>query len=529
MTGHPFPSTLEHPAAGTSNLDPERLAVRWAAGADTTAKQSIIDRLGLIPAAVAAADSRPAIQVNRTDALWWLQRGDGAAIDAGIINELNGSELVEWVSPGYRAAPGIAGDAGGGAPTLFAVNPTRVWVRQDALAAMAGAPTLRPFGVEAARPSRIPGYAVVPVQEGIAHVAAGHLAAAVADRGGAERSVRLETVPFYSPTTTRTMSGPATFAPDDPLFNQQWSLRCTEVPAAWDIARGDPSIVVAVLDEGVELGHPDLDLYPDSWNASTDTPDGGPVGNHGTACAGIVAARTDNATGVAGIAGGCRVMAIATATWADVDIAEGLYFAADNGARVVSMSFGVYPEWNAWDFDLIRDALQHAYDQGILLVAAAGNEDGPVARFPGSDSRTLCVGGSNRSDERKRTNDSSVEPFWGASYGPDVDVVAPCVEISTTDRLGADGYDVGDYYGGFNGTSSATPLVAGLGALLLSARHDLDNVSVRHIIESTCDQVSPALYAYRNVPHKPSGPWHEETGYGRINAARAVQAAMNAR
>ena len=127
-------------------------------------------------------------------------------------------------------------------------------------------------------------------------------------------------------------------------------------------------------------------------------------------------------------------MAIATATWADIDVAEGLYFAADHGARVVSMSFGVYPFWMAWDFDLIRDALQHAQDRGLVLVAASGNEDWNQSRFPGSDARTLCVGGSNRSDERKRVGDSSSEAWWGASYGPDVDVVAPCLEIPTTDR-----------------------------------------------------------------------------------------------
>src|SRR5690554_4763431 len=116
-------------------------------------------------------------------------------------------------------------------------------------------------------------------------------------------------------------------------------------------------------------------------------------------------------------------MAIATATWADVDVAEGLYFAAANGARAVSMSFGVYESWCTWDFDLIRDALQYAYDKGLVLIAASGNEDGNSARFPGSDSRTLCVGGCNRSDERKRIGDASSEAWWGASFGPDVDVV----------------------------------------------------------------------------------------------------------
>jgi thermitase len=292
------------------------------------------------------------------------------------------------------------------------------------------------------------------------------------------------------------------------------------------MARGLAAVTVAVIDEGVQLDHADLLLHPQSWNASTDTPDGSPTGNHGTACAGIIGARLDNGQGVAGAAGGVQIMAIATATWADVDIAEGLYFAADNGARVVSMSFGVYPSWMMWDFSLIQDALQYAYDKGLVLIAASGNENGPQARFPGSDARTLCVGGSNRSDERKRIGDSSSENWWGASYGPDVDVVAPCLEMPTTDRLGAAGYNaLGDYFDRFNGTSSATPLVSGIAALLLSTRPSLTNVEVRHLIESTCDKISPALYGYANVGSKPSGTWNNEVGYGRVNAERALLAA----
>lgn len=211
--------------------------------------------------------------------------------------------------------------------------------------------------------------------------------------------MRFENIPYLSPTAD--CVPPTTeFLPDDPMFGDQWGLQRIQVPRAWEIARADASVTVAVIDEGVELGHPDLELHPESWNASSDVPDGSPTGNHGTACAGIAAARLDNTQGLAGVAGGARVMAIATATWADVDIAEGLYFAADNGARVVSMSFGVYPSWNFWDFDLVRDALQYAHDQGLVLVAASGNEDWAESRFPGSDGRTLCVGGSNRSDER---------------------------------------------------------------------------------------------------------------------------------
>ena len=339
--------------------------------------------------------------------------------------------------------------------------------------------------------------------------------------------MRFETIPYLSPATTVVDCRPpaAPFVPGDPLFAAAWGLARIEVPRAWQIGRASTDIVVAVIDEGVELAHPDLDVHPQSWNASDDTPDGSPTGNHGTACAGIVAARLDNGAGGAGVAGGARVMAIATATWADTDIAEGLYFAADHGAHVVSMSFGVYPAWGVWDFDLIRDALQYAADQGLVLVAASGNEDGNEARFPGSDSRTICVGGSNRADERKRIDDTSAEPFWGASWGPDLDVVAPCLEIPTTDRLGADGYDPGDYALAFNGTSAATPHVAGLAALILSVNPHLGAAAVRHIIETTCDKISPATYAYGNVATKPSGTWHPEVGYGRVNAERALLAA----
>ncbi|HKP75866.1 MAG TPA: S8 family serine peptidase, partial [Longimicrobiaceae bacterium] len=310
-----------------------------------------------------------------------------------------------------------------------------------------------------------------------------------------------------------------------PLFPQAWGLTRIQAPEGWGVTQGSPDVVVAVIDQGVDLGHPDLTLYPQSWNASNDTPNGGPVGPHGTACAGIVAARGNNALGGVGVAPKCRIMAIATSTWADVDIAEGLYFAADHGARVVSMSFGVYPSWMMWNFNLIRDALQYAHDRGLVLVAASGNENAPVSRFPGSDARTLCVGGSNRADERKRVGDSSAEPWWGACYGPDLDVVAPCLEIPTTDIQAGGGYEPGDYMLDFNGTSSATPHVAGLAGLLVSLCPTLSNVEVRYLNESTCEKISPSLYPYANVATKPSGSWAFETGYGRVNVRAALAAA----
>ncbi len=529
-----FPASFTHPATGPSTRVANRLAIRWAPNVTNDRRNELLTSLGLEPITTEAP--RPGLAVNRTDGLWWVHRTDDQAIDGDLLARVTASELVQWAAPAYRAdspADTTASDSTTrpADAALFTVNPTRLYVRHELAERAGGVGVLAGDAApDDARGSRLPGMVAITLSEQTSLQAAEQITAGIAqlaDAADTANAVRFETVPFLSPTTTvldcRPPSTP--FIPRDPLFAPAWGLARIEMPDAWQIARASTDLVIAVIDTGVELAHPDLDVHPQSWNASDDTPNGSPTENHGTACAGIAAARLDNGAGVSGVAGGARIMAIATATWADTDIAEGLYFAADNGARVVSMSFGVYPSWGIWDFDLIRDALQYAHDKGLVLVAAAGNEDQPESRFPGSDSRTICVGGSNRADERKRINDSSAETFWGASWGPDLDVVAPCLEIPTTDRLGGDGYDAGDYTLLFNGTSAATPHVAGLAALILSVNPALDRASVRHIIELTCDKISPAMYPYANVPTKPSGTWHAEVGYGRVNAERALLAA----
>ena len=533
-----FPSTIEHASSGTSTIDSSKIAVRWREGASDDARAALLERAALSLAS--SEGERPGPAINNTDGLWWVHGAGDAASFAAAIDLLESSDIVEWVSPAYRAAASPAATAEG-APAAdeqaayFAVNPTRMLVREDAIDVLGGTDAIADVAPDEQRATRIPGLVALRIEQpsALAGRTALHAAESIASSlrsrsaAGTDRAVRFEHIPYRSPTCLGGDCRPPTadFTPDDPFFATQWGLERIGAPRAWQIARGDASITVAVLDEGVELGHPDLDVHPQSWNASTDAPDGSPTGNHGTACAGIVAARLDNGQGVSAIGGGARVMAIATATWADIDIAEGLYFAADNGARVVSMSFGVYPSWGAWDFDIVRDALQYAHDKGLVLVAASGNENGAEARFPGSDARTICVGGSNRDDERKRIGDASSEDWWGASYGPSLSVVAPCIENPTTDRLGGDGYAAGDYYDHFNGTSSATPHVAGLAALILSLRPSLSASEVRDILESTADKISPGTYAYAHDPSKPNGTWHEEVGYGRINAERALLAA----
>lgn len=522
-------ATLMHPAAGAVREESRYLAIRWMSSISQQDKQQLLQSLGLVLVKSTNA-ARPVLKVNQTDGLAWVEAQSGDTVSQAVLEQLENSAAVAWVAFGMRSQSGSA------AESVFAINPTRFYLKENALKRAGGlAPLASNLKVDTQRPSRLPEWVAITVDN--ASTAKGNTAlkAAVQVRASfktltassVDDVVKFENIPLLSPTcgTQRCQVPTGEFTPNDPLFTQQWGLQRIGIPRAWEITRGSPDITVAVIDEGVELGHHDLLLHPQSWNASNDIPDGGPVGDHGTACAGIIGARFDNNQGIAGVAAGVKIMAIATATWADVDIAESLYFAADNGARVISMSFGVYTDWNFWDFDLLRDALQYAYDKGLVLVAASGNEDQPLSRFPGSDARTLCVGGSNRSDERKRSGDSSSESWWGACYGADVDVVAPCLEIPTTDRFGTDGYSTDDYTLGFNGTSSATPHVAGLAALILSLNPSFSNVQVRHLIEKTCDKISPALYVYAHLPSKPSGVWNEEVGYGRINAERALLAA----
>lgn len=542
------PATFDHPANGPSRVDPTLAAVRWRDRVPADERMKLLDDAGLQLLVLPGQGDAPLVQVNQTDGLSWVRSRSDGPLTASALKKLESSPHVQWVMPALRAeaatkarkaelSPGVTADM-----AAFTVNPTRLYLRQQVYDQAAAAGAL-PAGLSArtAQPSRLRGYVLLQVDG--ASFASGHtalhlrsaLAASVGSAAPAD--IRYETIPLLSPAAhaqhaemaTGKSSGalscrPPTepYHPNDPMFATQWALQRIQAPRGWQIARGSPDVTVAVIDQGVELGHPDLRLHPNSWNASSDTPDGSPVGNHGTPCAGIIGARMDNSEGLAGVAGGVQIMAIATSTWADTDIAESLYFAADHGAHVVSMSFGVYASWGMWDFDLIRDALQYAHDRGLVLVAASGNENWNQSRFPGSDARTLCVGGSNRSDERKRVGDASIEAWWGACWGPDVDVVAPCLEITATDRLGGAGYTATDYTERFNGTSSATPLVAGLAALLKSLDPSLNHVQVRSLIERSCDKISPALYAYANVAGKPSGTWNEEVGYGRVNVERAL-------
>lgn len=533
------PDRLDHPSFGPCELVPALVAVKWARPVDGEAAASMLGRFALAASPeLTSADAdkgaprrepRP-VRANISETLTWASGEGGKRLTDANLRKLGGDDAIEWVGPVYRAA-----NAEGGEQSSFAINPTVLLLTAGAANALGEIGAIDPgVEIDQARTRLLKGMVVLrlPAANAI------EVAYRLYEMLGSSDGVLFENIPYISPLCGCSCAGsgspgnalatcaPAAqpLVPNDTFFPSQWGLQRINAPRAWPISQGDPNVVIAVLDQGVDLAHPDLNLWPISYSTVTHTNNGGPVGNHGTACAGIIGAKTDNSTGVSGLAGKCRVMAIAT-NFADVEVAEGLYFAADNGARVVSMSFGVYPSWMVWNFAIIQAALQYCQDKNVVLVAASGNENLNVSRFPGSDPRTICVGGSNKADLRKSVGDTSSESWWGACYGPDLDVVAPCLEIPTTDRLGAAGYTPNDYDMVFNGTSSATPHVAGVAGLIISVDPALTNVDVRRVISQTTDQINPAGYPYLPTGGKPYGGWNTEVGYGRINAERALLAA----
>ncbi len=352
---------------------------------------------------------------------------------------------------------------------------------------------------------------------------------------------------------------PDVFIPNDTHWANQWDMVQIQVGGAgttgWNTQTGDPNVVIAVLDSGCDLGHPDLTYTPtaDHYNgqeaALGDPPpyDAGPVRAHGTSVAGIAAAILGNAQGVAGVAGGCTVL---PAYHGDTSIREAasIDWAVAHGANVINMSSRFAPT------NALQTAVQNADAAGVILVAAAGNDNMNGVEFPAAYPEVIAVGASDQNDERKRPASPDGECGWGSNWGPELEVMAPGVLIWTTDETGADGYNqngnpltrtsadpgwaclgpggtytypttgdtAGNYNSRFNGTSAATPHVAGLAALLISEYPTLTSQQIREIICMTCDKTSPGTYAYADDANHPLGTWHQEMGYGRINAARAL-------
>lgn len=281
--------------------------------------------------------------------------------------------------------------------------------------------------------------------------------------------------------------------PDDPYYSKQWAHQIIDSESAWNIEVGDSEVLVAVVDTGIDYTHEDLvanyvSLGYDWVNNDTDPMDDH---GHGTHCAGIIAATTNNSIGIAGIAQ-VKIMAekvLCSGGYGYTDwVANGIIHATNSGANIISMSLGS-PTYS----ELLHDAVKYAYNNGVLLVAAAGNSQTDKRFYPAGYDEVVAVAATDISDNLA----------WFSNYGEWIEVAAPGVAIYSTLP--------NNTYGLMSGTSMACPHVAGEAALILSRFPTLTNEDLRFQLHWTTDDIG--------APGKDNN-----FGYGRINLRRAVEA-----
>lgn len=374
--------------------------------------------------------------------------------------------------------------------------------------------------------------------------------------------------------------------PSDPLYPKQWHLNHnggSQLTAgshvfaeqAWDVTRGIRSVVVAIMDDSVDLRHPDFQgigkiVAPKDFKDKDFLPMPGDASdNHGTACAGVAVAE-ENGIGTVGIAPGCALMPIRTTGYLDDGAIEELFgWAMTKGAAVISCSWGpaavYFPLSLRQRAALTRAATEGRNGKGCVIVFAAGNSNRPTngtvneRGWPNNilSGQTAWLGGftvhpdvitvsastslskksaySNWGAEVSVCAPSNNAPpgFWLQQTGyiytpPEVRGPLPGLGIVTADRVGAEGYDPSSYTTDFGGTSSACPLVAGVAALVLSVNPDLTAAEVRQILQQTTDKIvdtsADPQFGFNKGTYEAGGrsDWF---GYGKVNAFKAVQAA----
>ena len=276
--------------------------------------------------------------------------------------------------------------------------------------------------------------------------------------------------------------------PDDSQYGDQWSLPLIGWENAYGSVTPSGSARVAILDTGIDGSHPDLDGNVVAGTSILDGSDGlSDPNGHGTAMAGIVAAETNNGAGVAGVAyAGVQVMPVvvlgADGTGQDSDIIEGVVYAAEHGADVILMSFS-----NPGYSEFLQEAIDYAWDEGVVLVAATGNDGSSSVTFPAGDRGVIGVSNTDQSDA---LNGSS-------NYGQAVFLGAPGTGIATTSAGGG--------YGSITGTSASAAEVAGAAALVHAASGASNGVVVSRLAKNA-EAVGT----------------REQTGNGRLNLDRAL-------
>ena len=282
--------------------------------------------------------------------------------------------------------------------------------------------------------------------------------------------------------------------PNDSYYASQWYLPKIASAGAWARTTGSSSVVIAVVDSGVYAAHPDLagKLVP-GWSFLKKSADTSDTTGHGTEVAGTMAAATNNGIGVAGVSWSSVVLPLAvvdaTSFAAYSDIAAAIQYAVDHQVRVINVSIGGTGSSNA-----LQSAVDYAWSHGALVFAAAMNSGVATPNYPGACNHAIAVSATDEGD--------GLAVF--SNYGSWLTLSAPGTDILTTMNGGGYGY--------VNGTSFASPIAAGVAALVLAAKPELTNQQVVDILKQSADHPGAAGF----------DPYY---GWGRVNAAAAVQLA----
>lgn len=537
-----FPLTLQEGPDTLLTLDRSRLVI---ATLENTTPQDLEPMLapfdlGLEP--TAHADAR-----MEGPRVFWVRAIDGSPIDQTTFESLvaNFSPMLHWVGAVYRL-PGMAGLSGLVCPLPYIVIVKPAEGLSEAGQAQLTA-ILEGFDcTELAEISaQLPGYRyfrrrpenarpVYNIKQSLGEQAAGLI-----------ELVKLEYL-----HVAHQLTGPTNYSPDNLNPLDQSSLAFSSILEGQQLL--DPNdhtpIVVAVIDSGVDLAHPDLELH--STGINIDPPsalatippamDGGPTtmlweisstlghpadfavptfNRHGTAVAGIVGMKPDNTLGGWGVLPDARILPIAfTPGHASTDsIARGVNHAVANGARIINMSFGI--DLHIYPNTIIRpleEALENAHRAGLVLCAAAGNfilfnpDHTPHVKFPGVHRRVMACAAF----------DQTTHSRWiGSCMGSEVSVAAPSRRLSTTDIQGRGDDGTPDYRKFSVGmTSFATPILSGIAGMLMRRYPHLTNEQIRTIIERTALKVGAIPYS----DEFPNGLHNGALGFGVANAYRAL-------
>ena len=329
----------------------------------------------------------------------------------------------------------------------------------------------------------------------------------------------------------------------DIQYDSQWALPAINACDAWIYTKGDPNITVAIIDFDLSMEHPAFAntnfVYP--YDCGTKQSDIGAYGNHGTKVAGVIAANPNDSI-MAGMAPNVSIMPVVYTNTSDTYkahsemVASAIYWAVDHGADVINCSWGERRiEKRKLYSPLLEGAIRHAlFDgregKGCVVVFAAGN--GEISTWSSSKAiyypaylypEILVVGAVDYNG--KNGNEETY------SYGKQMDVVAPGVNILTTNNTEYDrthGYPSATEYTTTSGTSLAAPLVSSIAALMLSVRPDLTRQEVVDVIEKTArHELFGTRYEFEDKSARPNGKWCEEVGYGLVDAYAAVSSVAN--